>query len=383
MKSHIPPQEYEEGIKSDVPRREQESTESILEKSHSAEPETVDSNKSEAESTSSEPSDLLKSSTSLITDCEKPGANQTIDQESEVQNSETASPCENDPSIPSVGSVSPLKPEKGAAEVLGDAFNDDVFGDSVSVASADPSTRQINAEESSPKPDQLLNASGVEGKGLFSGTLLDPNCECPQDSFDLFGPLASQETFTNTPGDIFSSPTGSALLIEAADTWDLLDSQPATNEATLNMTNPLIVSDQNQNETQVSDPFGTSSQTQNQGTDFDFFNPTAELFAQSVNLSDQKGATTNQTAVFSDDIFGDGKDTFPLIPAVLPTAAPSAHMDLFGDDIFASGAQLPPVSESSGVNLFVDSFFVSDNKSTEQAAVNTVTSNSWMDDLLG
>ncbi|KAF0047326.1 hypothetical protein F2P81_000959 [Scophthalmus maximus] len=72
--------------------------------------------------------------------------------------------------------------------------------------------------------------------------------------------------------------------------------------------------------------------------------------------------TNNQTNVFS-------------------TGTPSAQIDLFADDIFTSGPELLPVSEAS--DSFMDSLLVSESKNTTQAADNTVTNRSWMDDLLG
>lgn len=413
----------EEGDVSQVPPQEQDARDHTKEKSHSAEPETLDSNKSEAVSASTEPSDLFKASTSETPDdlsaVEQTDANPTNDQESQLQSSEAAGLSVTDPpiTVPSVNqateeSINHFTAEKSGDEVLSAPFNDDIFGASVSSASVDPLAKQINNDESAQKPDELLDAPGVEGRDLFSGALFDLNPEPPQGSSNLFGPLDSQEIFVNTPADIFSSPLSGTVLSEAAsaDTFSLLDSQPTENEAMLGMTDELIVPDSapvNQDEAQTSSPFGTTSQTTEQSTDFDIFSSNDVLFTQSpiVNVSDQRGddASTNQPSAFPIDIFGDdisnSKDVFTVLPSTpgasnslndllgpdaSSTPAPSAQTDLFADSlIFASEPQLLPVSESSDVNLFVDSLLVSDNKNTEQAAENTVTSNSWMDDLLG
>lgn len=414
----------EEDDVSQVPPQEQDARDHTKEKSHSAEPETLDSNKSEAVSTSMEPSDLLKASTSETPDDlsaveqTDADANPTNDQESQLQSSEPAGLSVTDPpiTVPSVNqateeSINHFTAEKSGDEVLSAPFND-IFGASVSSAPVDPLAKQINNDESAQKPDELLDAPGVEGRDLFSGALFDLNPEPPQGSSNLFGPLDSQEIFVNTPADIFSSPLSGTALSEAAsaDTFSLLDSQPTENEAILSMTDQLIVPDLapvNQDEAQTSSPFGTISQTTEQGTDFDIFSSTDVPFTQSptVNVSDQRGddASTNQPSAFPIDIFGDNisnsKDVFTVLPSTpgasnslndllgpdtSSTAAPSAQTDLFADSlIFALEPQLLPVSESSDVNLFVDSLSVSDHKSTEQAAENTVTSNSWMDDLLG
>ncbi len=415
---------------SQVPPQGQESGEPVKEESHSAEPNTLDSNKSEAVNKSTEPSDLLKTSTSDDPPApEQTDTNPTDDQESNLQSSQSTGLSVTDPAtaeskdlpitVQSVSqaseeSISQLIAEKSDDEVLSAPFNDSIFGNTVSSVPVDPSVIQINADESAQKPNELLDAPDVGGTKLCGGALLDLNHELPQDSSNLFASPDSQETFVKTPGDTFSSSLSGTVLSEAApaDAFSLLDSQPtpAENEVMLGMTDQLIVPDSapvNQGEGQTSNPFDTSSQTREQGTDFDIFSSNDALFAQpsTVNVPDQTGAevSTNQLFAFPDDIFGvsdisNSAEVFTVLPSTpytsnsltdllgtdtFSTATPSASTDLFADDIIASEPQLLPVSEPSGVNLFVDSLLASDNNNTEQTAENTAANNSWMDDLLG
>lgn len=403
---------------SQVPPQGQESGEHVKEESRSAEPNTL------AVSKSTEPSDLLKTSTSDdLAAPEQTDTNPTDDQESNVQISESTGlfvtePAESEDLPITVRSVSQSSEEsinqlieKNDDEVLSSPFNDSIFGDSVTSAPVDPSVIQMNTDQSAQKPNELIEAPDVGGTNLCGGAPLDLNNELPQDSSNLFGPPDSQEIFVNTPDDTFSSSLGGTALSEAvpADAFSLLDSQPisAENEVMLGMTDQLIVPDSapvNQGEGQTSSPFDISSQTTEQGTDFDIFSSNDALFTQppTVNVPHQAGAdaSTNQLFAFPDDIFGvsdisNSADVLPSTPGTsnsltdllgadtFSTAPPSAPTDLFSDDIFASEPQLLPVSEPSGVNLFVDSLLASDNNSTEQTAENTATNSSWMDDLLG
>ena len=375
-----------EGGMSQVPLHEQRAGEHTNEKSHSAEPNTLDGNKSESVSTSSEPSDLLSTSSETQNDSrvlEETEANPTDDQESHLQISEATGPCVIGHPI-TVQSVSSASEESSGGEALGAPVNDDIFGDCVCSPSAEPSAIQINTDESAQKPNELLDASDVEERG--SGGLLDLNQELPQDTSNLFVLSDSAESFANTPIDIFSSSLSSAALSSApVDTFSLLDSQsmPTENEVVLSMTDQLIVPET---------AYGNQIEDQTSGTDFDIFSSNDVLFTQSpiVNVSDQ---TTNQPSAFPDDFFGlsdISNGTGVLLTSTSGTsnslddlfgsdmssaAAPSAQTDLFANDIFAAEPQLLPVSESSDVNFFADS--------TEQPAENTVTSSSWMDDLLG
>lgn len=375
-----------EGGMSQVPLQEQEAGEHTKDKSHSAEPNTLDSNTSESVSTSSEPSDLLSTSSETQNDSrarEEIEASPTDDQESHLQSSEATGPSVIGPPI-TVQSVSSVSEESSGGEALSAPVDDDIFGDCVSSASVEPSAIQINTDESAQKPNELLDASDVEERG--GAGLLDLNQELPQDTSNLFVLSDSEEIFANTPADIFSSSLSSAALSSApVDTFSLLDSQsiPTENEVVLSMTDQLIVPETasvNQIEDQTS------------GTDFDIFSSNDFLFTQSptVNVSDQ---TTNQTSAFPDDFFGlsdISNGTGVLLSSTSGTsnslddlfgsdmssaAAPSAQTDLFANDIFAAEPQLLPASEPSDVNFFADS--------TEQPAENTVTSSSWMDDLLG
>lgn len=404
---------------SQVPPQEQEAGEHTKETSRSAEPSTSDSNNTEAESTPAQPADPIKTSASEAqhypTALDQTDANPTSDQESDLQSSEATGLFLTDPptAVQSVSqesqeSVHPLLAEERGDEVLGAPFNDDAFGDSFSSALVDPLAIQKNTDETVQKPDELLDAPGVEGRDVCSGAIPDVNRELPQDSSNPFGEPDSQEIFGNTPSDIFASSLSDTALSEAAsaDSSSLLDSQPTMieNEVMLGMTDQLIVPDPepiNQDEDKTSTPLDTSSQTIEQVTDFDIFSSNDVLFTPSptVNESDQGGAdaSTNQPSAFPDDTFGvsdlsNSADVFTMLPSTPDTsgslnnllgsdasapAAPSAQTDLFADVIFASEPQLLPVSEPSNVNFFVDN-----NNSTKLTAENTVTSNSWMDDLL-
>ncbi|XP_051809452.1 uncharacterized protein LOC110960373 [Acanthochromis polyacanthus] len=154
------------------------------------------------------------------------------------------------------------------------------------------------------------------------------------------------------------------------------------------------------------DPFVADNQTSKEDFNFDIFSSNDHLFTQSpaVNIPQAEGDTsTNQSSALTDDIFGisDVSSSADVLilqsnsPAIgqntdsdllnnlfgsdVPSSsAPSAQMDLFNGDIFAS-EQLLPLSEPSNANVLVGSLVVSENNSTEQKTEN----NSWMDDLLG
>ena len=374
----------EEGGTSQAPLQEQEAGEHTKDESHSAEPNTPDGNTSESVSTSSEPSHLITTSSETRDDVralEQTEASPTDDQESHLQSGEATGPSVIDPPN-TVQSVNAASEESSGGEALSAPVNDDIFGDSVSSASVETLAVQIIADESVQKPSELLDASDVEERG--SGGLLDLNQEPPRDASNLFAQSDSAEIFANTPVDIFSSSLSSAALSPAPiDTFSLLDSMPSENEVVLGMTDQLIVSET-----------ASVNQTEDQtpGTDFDIFGSNDALFTQSpaVNASDQ---STNQPSAFP-DFFGLSDISNGTDVLLSPTsgtsnslddlfgsdtssaaAAPSAQTDLFANDIFASEPQLLSVSEPSVVDFFADS--------TEQPAENTVTSSSWMDDLLG
>uniref|UniRef100_A0AAQ5YJK7 LIM zinc-binding domain-containing protein n=1 Tax=Amphiprion ocellaris TaxID=80972 RepID=A0AAQ5YJK7_AMPOC len=163
----------------------------------------------------------------------------------------------------------------------------------------------------------------------------------------------------------------------------------------------------NQTNQQDVDPFGADNQTSKEDFNFDIFSSNDHLFTQppTVNVSQGEGDTsTNQSSALTDDIFGisdvsSSADVLTLQPNSPATgqntdsdllnnlfgsdapysSAPSAQMDLFNGDIFASEEQLLPLSEPRNANVLVNSLVVSENNSAEQKTEN----NSWMDDLLG
>ncbi|XP_038574621.1 uncharacterized protein LOC119902477 [Micropterus salmoides] len=432
IKEEITKEMQKKGNMSEVPPQEQETGEN-KEKSHSVEPNTLGSNKNEAVSKSTEPSNLVKTSTKETQDDLKaPGqtdTNPTDDQESNSQSSESIGLSGTDSGITqskdfpiavqSVSqateeSVNQLIAEKSGDEDSGALFNDNILVDSVNSASVDPLAIQINTDESTQKPNELLDAPDLVGRNLYSGALLDLTHELPQDSANVFGPPVSQEMFVNTPWDTFSFSQSVTALSDAApaDTCGMLDAQTilAENEVMLGMTDQLIVPDLahiNQDDDQTASPFTTNSQIREQDPDFNIFSSNDTLSSQppTVNVPDQAGAeaSTNQVCAFPDDIFGVGDsssstDVLSVLPSTLATsislndflgsdtsftATPVAQPDIFAGDIFASETQLLPVFEPSDVNLFGDSLLVSDNNSTEQTAETTTTNSSWMDDLLG
>lgn len=409
-----------EGNISQVAPQEQEAGEHTKDTSHSAQPSTPESNKTEAVETSTEPANPIKTSTSeapcYLRALAQTGANPTDDRESNLQSSEATGLSLTDPpiTVQSVSQVSQesvchLLAEEPGDEVLSAPFNDDTFGDSVSSPPVDTLAIQIKTDEPVQKPNELLDAPGVEGRDVCSEALPDLNHELLQDSSNPFGQPDSWEIFVNTPSDIFTSSLSDTALSEAAsaDASSLFDSQSTQNEneVMLSMTDQLNVPDPapvSQNEDKTSSPLGTSSQTIEQDTDFDIFSSNDLLVTQSptVNASDQRGAdaSTNQPSAFPNDFFGvsdisDIAGVFTVLPSTpgisdslnnflgsdaSSTVAPSAQTDLFANVIFASEPQLLSLSEPSTVNVFVDN-----NNSTEQTAGDTVTSNSWMDDLLG
>ncbi|CAK6984054.1 serine-rich adhesin for platelets-like [Scomber scombrus] len=304
-------------------------------------------------------------------------------------------------------SVSQLIAEKSVDASLSDPFNDSILVDSISYVSV-----EIDTDECIQKSHELLDANDLGGRNLNNGALFDFSQEPPQDSSDPFGPTDSQEIFV---GDLAFSATVSDTALPAdasAVSLSLLDSQPESvkNEGMLGMADQLIDPDSalvNQDEIQTPSPFSANSQPKEQDTDFDIFSSNDNLFTQTpvVSMSDQGGAdaSTNQMSVFPDDIFGfseisNSADAFtgmPCTPATpnsvndllgsdtISTAAPSAQVDLFAADIFASEPKLLPLSEPSDANPFVGNLLVSGDNNTQQAAENTVTDSSWMDDLLG
>uniref|UniRef100_A0A3Q3JS98 Uncharacterized protein n=1 Tax=Monopterus albus TaxID=43700 RepID=A0A3Q3JS98_MONAL len=410
-----------EGNTPQIPQLEQDPEYPTKEKSHSADPNTPDSNTNISKSTVS--LNLPQTSTGEPgeQDNDLTAPHPSDDHESDLQISEPVTnlgiPDSKD--LPSAvhsvnqvsdDSVSQLTDKKG----LNDAFNGSIFGDNFSSAPTGPSAIQTATDKYVLKPNELFDTQDEQGRNLSDGVLFDLSHESPQTSSNLFGLSDSQEIFENIPSEtLFPSPVGEMdLSADAfAKTFSLLDSQPVSpkNQDMFSMTSQLIVPDSvplNQDRSQSLDPFGTNSQTTQQDADFDIFSSDHVLFNQPplVNVSNQgePDSSTTQPSTFPDDIFGislisANADLFTVLPSSPDTstslndlfgsdtssiAAPSAQINLFADDIFASESQLLSVSEQIDSGR-VDSFLVSEINSTEQASGNTVKNSSMMDDLLG
>lgn len=346
-----------------------------------SEPSTVDLDRSSAEVN-------LPHTTVSKTGDDVTAPVQTDKNPSESQSSEGTDPtvsepnqlCSADQSVNTVDeeSVSNLT-RKSREEILTDPFNHDIFGDSVSPHSTlNLLDTQINSDELIKQSEAAEEEEGDLNKGVFDLSHEDP--------FSGFGlPDASSDT-VSAPEDSSES---------------FIVSQPISAENEV-MSDQLIVPDSvplKQDET--SDPFGAATLD----SSFDIFSPNDDLLTAppAFDISNKVGADafTKQPPAFTDDIFGmsevsSGADVFtaPLNGAVSSsaltdllgsevslTAAPSAQVDLFVDDIFASEAQLVPESEASGAGVFADSLLASENNllNTEQKTENS----SWMDDLLG
>lgn len=411
-----------------VPHVEQAAGDHTKEKSHPADSNTLDSNNVTHKSI--EPCNPPQTSASE-TGNDVTAPNPPDDQKSDSQSNETTSLFVTDPGISdsedlsstvqsenqaSEESLDLIPAEKGSDEVLSDPFNDNIFGDNVDSALTDPLSIQTKTDEYSQKPNGLLDASDEGGRNLENEGLFDFNSETPQTPSDLFGLSDSQEIFGNIPSDTFlSSVREVPLSMDAsAESFTLLDSQPITtaNEMMLSMTDQLIVPDSaplNQDGNDTTDPFGTNSQISEQDTDFDIISSHDVLLTQPplVNAFDQGGAdasdaSVTQLSTFPDDIFGasdisDTADVFTVLPNSSASSnslsdllgsnassatAPIAQIDIFAHDIFSPEPQLLPVSVLNASEQ-MGSLLVSGINNTEQAAENTVTNRSWMDDLLG
>lgn len=375
----------------------------VEQKSYSAESKTLNSDESKADA-----SDILNAPTSGTLDEQSAVAQADVnDQGSDLTFIQTVVTDQAD-TVPAVTQEPMESINQGGPDVLDAKFDEDTFEGSETSVSLDLPANQMRHDEFAQKTDELLDAPALEGGELFSEALFDPNHKSLDGSSNILDPLDSQET----PADIFSSSFSGTALSEtsAGDAFDLLGSQASGNEATVGMMDDLIApvsAPSSQDTAQSSNPFDTNSQTGEHGLDFDIFSSNDILFAQSphANMSDNReaGAPINQASAFTDDIFGDAFSSSQDVSTVAPStagtsnslndlfgpdvsfgAAPPAQTDPFADDFFGSAPQLLPASDSSDVNLFADSLVVSgNNNSTEKAAVNTVSSNSWMDDLLG
>lgn len=389
-----------------VPDVEQDAGDDTQEKSHPADFSKPDINNDANKSTesfntprtsaretgnditaSNQTSDSQSSETTalFLTD---PGTSDSKDLSSTVQSENQASE----------DSINLLPAEKDGDEVWSEQFNDNMFGNIADSGLTDLLAIQTKTEEYTQKSNELLLAPA---EGLF-----DFNSETPQPTSDLFSLSDSQEIFGNIPTDMFSS---SVSEVASAESLTVLDPQPFTTEMMLSMTDEVIVPDSaplRQNGSDTSDPFGANIQLS--GHDSDIFSDILFTLPPLVDGADEAGADASdppatQPSTFPDDIFGftdisNPADVFTAPPnssassnslsdltgsnASSSAAAPTAHIDIFADDIFSSGPQLLPVSVPNASEQ-MDSILVSDINNAAQAAGNTVTNTSWMDDLLG
>lgn len=263
-------------------------------------------------------------------------------------------------------------------------------------------------------------------------------------AFDLLSPQASENQVPPGMIDVLTAPS-QQYEVESLSPFGTSDKtgegkqNRPENEITLGMMDELIAPS-HQDEVPSSSPFGTSDQTEDReqnGLDLDIFSSNNALFTQSpyVDVSREAGEPIKQPSAFAEDIFGDAfsssqdlsilapsdpstfnqpsafaedilgdafsssQDVSTLAPSdpsnsnslsdlfspdMSLSASSSVQADPFSDDFFGSAPQLLPMSQSSDVSMFMDGLLVSDNNSsTEKAAENAASSNSWMDDLLG
>lgn len=423
IKESITKEVQKEASAPQVPHLEQDTGDQTKEKSHSTDSITLDSNNDISKSTDT--SNQPQTTTSKTGD-DVAAPNPADDLKSDLQSSETTGLFVTDPGmsdskdLPSTvqsenqaseKSTDQLPAEKGSDEVSSNPFNDNIFGDNVDSVLTDPLAIQIKTDECAEKPNELLDASDGGGRNLDEALFNFNNTSQP--SSNLFGLSDSQESFGNIPSDTFSSSLSNMSLSAgaSAENFTLLDTHPINteNKMMLSMTDQLIVPDSarlNHDGNEISDPFGTNNQTREQDTDFDIFRSHDALFSQPplVIASDlgEKDTSATQPSALPDDVFGvDGISTTGDMFTVLlnssassnsmndllgsdasSAAAPTAQVDIFADDIFSSELQLLPVSEPN-VSEQMGSLLVSDIDNTEQAAENTVTNSSWIDDLLG
>lgn len=282
--------------------------------------------------------------------------------------------------------------------------------------------------------ERLVDA-GMEGDELSNEELFESNHR-PLDHFsDNLGLLESKEATTQG----FTSPSGATAspVTPSNDAFTLLSPRASTGGDIFGV---MDVPSNNHDEVQSFSPFGAGEQTGEQkqtrfekkdalGTMDELIVPSHQDEAQSSNQlgtscqtgeenqpdldifgfndsltteSPRADGPLDQPSAFTEDFLGEalsGALDVSILAASDPStsnslsdlfgpdtsvsASPSVQADPFTGDFFEAAAQWQPVSQSSDVNLFMDSFFVSDNSSTEKAAENGAGSNSWMDDLLG
>lgn len=418
------------------------SQEQVLKK-QTTESEALDSDtdKSEPSSAPSSPINEREDCQSMIQQTDEHLQN---DHESNLQYTEGLDLCiaEGGNTMPEVNQELMESVNQSGQDGLSIEWNNDSFKGSEASVLADPEANQILDDEFGGQPGECLDAPAMEGAKVSSDALFDLNNE-PLDHFsNNLGLLESQETTM----DMFSSALSGTAFSETSsdDAFDLLSPQASKdedtfcmkdvpsnqdevqssslfgtskqtgeekqnrfeNEVTPGMMDELIIPS-HQDEAQSSSHLGTSNQMGEEKLnrpDLDIFSSNNSLIIQSpnVDVSQEAGEPLNQPSAFTEDILGDAfscsQDVSTLAPSDPSTS--NSLSDLFGPDIsfseslsvqadpftndfFGSAPQLQPVSQSSDVNLFMDSLLVSDNSSTEKAAENAASSNSWMDDLLG
>ncbi|XP_078791616.1 xin actin-binding repeat-containing protein 1 isoform X7 [Oryzias latipes] len=282
-------------------------------------------------------------------------------EESDLQGIKTSGLSTDDPGVP-------LKSHPDI--LINDPFTDYIFDKDTSSALFGNVPNQINAEESSPKPNMQSNKQD----------------KIQADHQELLGPCNSSDLL-DTPTLFSSSLTDTAVPTAAAMKELSLFDFPSEVVPAASDSAPLKQNDS-------SDPFWSVNPVSEQSADFDTFRQNDLFSLPLVNADDQ---TKAPTSYFTDDIFGvsdssGSADAFPqllstpapfnsqgnlLVADAASTAAPSAPIDLFGDGMFTAPVPLLSVAEPSGVN--VDTLMVSENSTAEQKS----ESSSWIDDLLG
>lgn len=310
-----------------------------------------------------------------------------------------------------------------------DLFNEALF---------DPNHEPLDHSSNNPGPLESQETTMDMFSSALSGTAFSETSSGV--AFDLLSPQASKNEVTLGMMDVLTAPSqdevqSSSPFGTSDQTGEEKQNRPE-NEITLDMMDELIAPS-HQDEVQSSSPFSMSDQAgeekQNR-LDLDIFGSNNALFTQSpyVDVSREAGEPINQPSAFTEDILGDAFLSSQAVSILAPTdpstsnqpsaftedvlcdafsssqdvsilapsnsnslsdlfgpdmslsASSSVQADPFTDDFFGSATQLLPVSQSSDMNLFMDGLSVSDNNSsTEKAAENAASSNSWMDDLLG
>lgn len=362
--------------------------------------EITESKALDSDTDTSEPSSVPSSPTIDVEVCKS-----EEQQTNEHGKNDTLSVVEGPSMVPVVDQEPVQSVDPNGMDGLSIQSSDDAFKESETAVFVDHQANQILDDEFDGKPVELLDGPAVEATELFGEELSDPNQEPLDHSSVNMDLLESQETTM----DMFSSPPGDTAFSKTS-SGGSLDLQASENEVTLGFMDELIAptsTPSHQDDVQSSNPFGTSDQIGEEKLnepDFDIFASNNTMFIQSpsVDVSSEAGEPQNQPSAFTEDIFGDAflssqeVSTLPpsnpsafnslsdlLVPDMSFSASPSDQGDPFTDDFFGSAPQLLPVAQSSDMSLFMDGLLVSDNSSTQKAAENAASDNSWMDDLLG